>query len=272
MRRHLAVFSLPVTLFLGFVAGVSGSEEIPLDILQFWQIENNAGWSWLNKGDYPRAEQRFRRAIELVRPFQKQDQRLLARGYADLARVLYHEGRYAEAEPLAKWALAVRQAHPRVNPDAVFQSLYTLALIHIAQDQFNKAEPLLRQALAIQEKAIGPVHVQTAATIEELAGVCVQQRKFADAEKLYNRAISIYAQFNREENLDLAACAERYAAMLDQLGRTVDARKSRLVAESIRQHVVERSQQSQNIRPRPEFRGPKRAAPPQQPRSSSTSA
>ena len=193
-------------------------------------------------------------------------------GYADLARVLYHEGRYAEAEPLARWALAVRQAHPRVSPEAVFQSLYTLALIHIAQDQFNKAEPLLRQALAIQEKAVGPVHVQTAATIDELAGVCVQQRKFADAEKLYNRAIAIYAQFNREENLDLAACAERYAAMLDQLGRSVDAQKSRMVAESIRQHVQDKSEQSQNMRPRPEFRVPKRSAPPQQPRSSSTSA
>ncbi len=272
MRRQLAAFSLPVALFISFVAGTAGAEDIPLDILQFWQLENNAGWSWLNKGDYPRAEQRFRRAIDLIRPFQKQDQRLLARGYADLARVLYHEGRYAEAEPLASWALAVRQAHPRVNPDAIFQSLYTLALIHIAQDQFNKAEPLLRQALTIQEKAIGPVHVQTAATLDELAGVCVQQRKFADAEKFYSRAISIYSQFNREENLDLAACAERYAAMLDQLGRGFDARKSRLVAEAIRQHVQEKSEQSRNTRPRPEFRGPKRTLPAPQPRSPSTSA
>ncbi len=270
MRRQLPVFSLSVAILITFVAGTVSAEDIPIDILRYWQIENNAGWNWINKGDYPRAEQRFRRAIELVRPYQKHDQIVLARGYADLARVLYHEGRYAEAEPLAKWALAVRQSHPRSSPEAIFQSLYTLALIHIALDHFNKAEPLLRKALTIQEKAIGPNHMQTAETIDELAGVCVQQRKFADAERLYKRAIAIYAQFNREENLELAACAERYAAMLDQLGRSNDAGKTRLIVDVIREHVKNKQQQAEATRPRPEFRSPRPPVPPRNSGSSTT--
>ena len=47
----------------------------------------------LNQGRYDKAEQRFRLAIEEIRPYSRDDQRLLARSYADLARVFYHQGR-----------------------------------------------------------------------------------------------------------------------------------------------------------------------------------
>src|SRR3954447_7637906 len=100
-----------VALWLGPVA--AGAEEIPIRILQDWQYFNNTAWAYLNNGDYAKAEQRFKMAIEVIGPFQTSDQRLLARSYADLARVLYHQGRYADAEPLAKWALSVRESQPK---------------------------------------------------------------------------------------------------------------------------------------------------------------
>ncbi len=243
-----------VSLLFLAIAPAVGAEDVPIGILSDWKYHNDAAWKLLNKGDYPRAEQRFRMAIELIRPYQKQEQRLLARSYADLARVLYHEGRYADAEPLAKWALGVRENHPRRNPDAVFQSLYTLALIHIAQDHFDQAEPLLRRALAIQETAIGPTHVQTGATLDELAGVLAQQRKFPEAERLYKRAINVYGRFDPEVNLDLAACTGRYAAMLEKMDRTNDARKSREAAQAIQKRVKDRAERSRDTSPRPGFR------------------
>ena len=94
----------------------------PPGVLRDWQSYNNGGWRLLNQGKYDRPEDYFRTAIEEIRPYQKTDQRLLARSYPDLARVLYHQGRYADAEPLAEWALTVRENYVRTNPDAVFQS------------------------------------------------------------------------------------------------------------------------------------------------------
>ncbi len=123
------------------------------------------------------------------------------------------------------------------DPNAIFQSLYTLALIHVAQDHFDKAEPLLKRALELQEKEIGPTHVQTAATLDELAGVCAEQRKFREAENFYKRAIGIYLRFNPDENLDLADCSERYAAMLERMDRPVEAAKLRERAKEIRDSV-----------------------------------
>src|SRR5262245_2737570 len=140
-RRQLQCLACLVALLLSPTA--APCQDIPAEALRYWQFYNNAGWSYLHKRDYVRAEERFRLAIEAIRPYQVNEQRLLARSYNDLARVLYHEGRYAEAEPLAKWALSVREGHPKLNPDAVFQSLYTLALIHSAQSHYAQAEPLL---------------------------------------------------------------------------------------------------------------------------------
>jgi tetratricopeptide (TPR) repeat protein len=240
---------------LALVTASAHAADIPIEVLQNWNIYNNAGWIFLNRGQYDKAEDRFRRAISEIRPYAKEDQRLLARSYADLARVFYHQGRYADAEPLARWALTVRESNPRVSADAVFQSLYTLALIHVAQEHFNQAEPLLRRALELQEKEIGPNHIHTAATLDELAGVCAEQRKFHEAEILYRRAISIYQRFNPEENPDLAGCAERYAAMLERIDRRADAEKFREQAKKIRDAVESKTARSRDSRPRPEFRG-----------------
>ena len=40
----------------------------------------------------------------------------------------------------------VRDLHPKKNPDAIFQNLYLLAVIHIAQKHDDKAEPMLMRA------------------------------------------------------------------------------------------------------------------------------
>jgi tetratricopeptide (TPR) repeat protein len=262
MRNLSALFPLVLT---GLVAPAilttsARADDIPIEILQNWKIYNNSGWIFLNQGKYDKAEDRFRRAIAEIRPYSKTDHWMLARSYADLARVLYHQGRYADAEPLAAWALSVRESHPRgkITPDAVFQSLYTLALIHIAQEHFNLAEPLLRRALEIQEREVGPNHIHTAATVDELAGVCAEQRKFKDAELLYKRAIALFQRITPDENLDLAACAERYAAMLERMDRPADAAKFREQAKKIRETVETKVGTARDTRARPEFKGLKK--------------
>jgi tetratricopeptide (TPR) repeat protein len=231
------------------------ADDIPIRAFQDWNYYNTRGWIYLSRGDYARAEQRFRQAIMEIKPYQTSDQRLLARSYADLARVLYHQGRYADAEPLATWALSVRENNPKVPPDAVFQSLYTLALIHMAEAHFPESERLLRRALDIQEKALGPTHIHTAATLDELAGVCLEQRKFKEAEPLYRRAIAIYERRNSDINLDLATCAEHYAKLLKQMDRTQEAEKWQDRARSIRDGVEANAARAKDDQPRPEFQG-----------------
>jgi tetratricopeptide (TPR) repeat protein len=79
----------------------------------------------------------------------------LLNNLADLYRA---QGRYAEAEPLYKRSLAIRETALGPGHPDVATSLNNLADLYRAQGRYAEAEPLYKRALAIREKALGPDH------------------------------------------------------------------------------------------------------------------
>ncbi len=211
-------------------------ETIPFDVISYWKFHNNDGWRQLEKGNLKRAEERFSLAIELLRPYESVDRRLMARSYCDLARVLYHEGRYAEAEPLAKWALSVREADKTSKPDSVFQCVYVLGMIHKGEKHFAEAETYLKRALELQETNLQPGHPGTVVTLDQLASAYTEQGRYVDAASILRRILAIQEHDRPDVNLDLAATAEKYADVLTKLGRP-DAEKWKTRALTIRENV-----------------------------------
>ena len=68
------------------------------------------------------------------------------------------QGRYAEAEPPCKRALAIREKTLGPDHPDTAQSLNTLAEVYGEQGQYAEATRLLKRALAIHEKTLGPDH------------------------------------------------------------------------------------------------------------------
>ena len=75
-------------------------------------------------------------------------------------------GKYAQAVPLAKQALALAEKRGPDSPD-VANALDTLAELYEAENKYAEAEPLLKRSLAIREKSPGQPDV--AASRERLA-------------------------------------------------------------------------------------------------------
>jgi tetratricopeptide (TPR) repeat protein len=213
-------------------------ESLPLEAVRIWQHHNNNGWRQLEQGNYVKAAERFDLAIKEIRPYEKIGRRLLARSYCDLARALYHQERYAEAEPLAKWALTVREEDKKAKPDSVFQCLYVLAMIHKAQKHYSDAEPLLKRAIAIQEENVGSGHAANALTLDQLAVVYSEQGKNEEAVLLYRRVLAILEKTYPDENLDLADTAERFSALMEKMHRPVEAERWKTRALTIRDNVA----------------------------------
>jgi tetratricopeptide (TPR) repeat protein len=199
------------------------AQDAPLEVLRVWLGHTEEAGRYLEGGKYAKAEERIHLAIKEIRPYFPATRRLLARNYCEMARVLYCQKRYAEAEPLAQWALSVRETDKKASPEAVFQCVYTLGLIQAALKHPGAAEPLFLRALALQEKSLGSDHVNCILVLIQLAGVYVQQDKFADAEALYVRAIAIHERKMPDENVDLAETAEKYALLLRRMNRNDDA-------------------------------------------------
>jgi tetratricopeptide (TPR) repeat protein len=252
-RARLKLFLM---MFLSLVlspAVLAQSNRLPA--LRDWMWYQEEAAKCLDKGNYAGAEERLNLAIKEIRPYFPDTRRIMAKSYCDLARVLYHQKRYAQAEPLAEWALSVRDADKKSPPDSVFQCLYTLALIRSAQQHHAEAEPLLKRALAIQERELGPDHVNTTLILDQLAVVYREQEKLALAEPLYLRAITILERMTPGENLDLAETAEHYAALLRRMKRFDDADQWHTRAVTIRDNVLAKAARIKADQASEQFKG-----------------
>jgi tetratricopeptide (TPR) repeat protein len=69
-----------------------------------------------------------------------------------LAELYSHLGRFAEAEPLFKRALAIREKALGPDHPDVAWSLNSLGAFYADEGQYAKAEPIYQRALAIFER------------------------------------------------------------------------------------------------------------------------
>src|SRR5262249_37245486 len=122
----------------------------------------------------------------------------LARSYGDLAWVLHGQRRDAEAEPLAEWALIVREKYFGRESMQAGQTAYTLAMIEVDRGKPDEAVPHLEESLAACERGMGPNHPFTADALDDLATLLVLRRSYDRARPLYERSLAIL----RKNNLD----------------------------------------------------------------------
>ena len=74
---------------------------------------------------------------------------------------LLHEGKYAEAEPLAFQAVGVSVKKNGPDHADTATSLNNLAGLYNTQGKYDLAEPLLKRAIAILDRALGASHPNT---------------------------------------------------------------------------------------------------------------
>ena len=252
---HASSQLFSVCLAIGLGQAAAFAQDNHLGALREWLRHTEEAANFRDKGDYIKAEQRLNMAIREIRPYLPETRRNLARSYSELARVLYHQKRYADAEPLARWALSVRESDAKAKPDTVFQCVYALALIQSARKQHAEAESLFKRSLALQEENLGPDHINSNLILNQLATVYVEQKKYTDAEPLYVRSIAILERKRPTENLDLAETAEKYAALLGLMNRTNDAARWNARARTIRETVAAKEAQARADRLADQFRG-----------------
>jgi Tetratricopeptide repeat len=244
-------------VFLAFGLGPAAAfaQGNHLGALREWLRNTEEAARFVDRGDYVKAEQRLNLAIKDIRPFLPETRLNMARTYCELARVLYHQKRYADAEPLARWALSVRESDTYAKPESVFQCVYTLAMIQAAQKHHADAERLFKRSLALQEENLGRDHINSNLILNQLAIVYVEQAKYADAEPLYLSSIAIHERKSPAENLDLADTADQYAALLHLMKRDDDAGKWRARARAIRDTVATKAARAKADRVAEQFKG-----------------
>jgi len=139
------------------------------------------------------------------------------------AEELYRAGRYAEAMPFAKRALALAERVRRPGHLDIGNAVNRVALIYTQQGRYADAEPLYKRVLAIKEKALGAEHPEIGNALHGLAVLYVQQGRYPEAEPLYKRALVVKEKGLGLEHVTVGATLYALATLYVQQGRYQEA-------------------------------------------------
>ncbi|MDA0231367.1 MAG: tetratricopeptide repeat protein [Proteobacteria bacterium] len=112
---------------------------------------------------------------------------------------LYAQGRFQEAIPHAKEALAIAGREMSVEDVAYAEVLDNLAALYEAELDYTEARPLYRRALDIRLQKYGPKHPEVVNSLINLALIYDALGDYSAAQKLDARATVIIEASNRRD-------------------------------------------------------------------------
>src|SRR6266852_2759637 len=116
-----------------------------------WAAHMSTGEIANRAGDYRTAAAGYEAALREAESFGASDPRL-ATTLNDLAELYKTQGRLADAEPLYRRVLGIREKVLGPDHPDVGTSFNNLAVLYKTQGRFAEAEPLYRRSLGIREK------------------------------------------------------------------------------------------------------------------------
>ena len=158
-----------------------------------WENYMLAGNEAYRQGDYQGAEKQWTAGLRIAEQLGPDDHRL-GTSLNNLAALYQAQGKYAEAEPLYKRSLAIRERILGPEHPDVAQSLNNIALLYHTQGKYAEAEPIYQRSLAIWDKALGPEHPHVAQSLENYAALLRQTARADEAERMEARAKAIRAK------------------------------------------------------------------------------
>ena len=117
---------------------------------------------------------------------------------------LYNEDKFAEALPIAKRVLEIRESVLGGDHTAVADALNNLAAVYLGQGNNREAESLLKRSLVIYEKAEGTENPKLCFILEKLAWIRLANNDYGKAEDLLKRSLAIKEKIFGEKSRETA--------------------------------------------------------------------
>jgi len=113
---------------------------------------------------------------------------------AERITALLSQGKFAEAEPLARECLALWKQRFGAVHRKVGAALGSLARVLRQEGKLTEAEALLREELAMERKLSGDEHPFVANSLAELTSILLAEKQFAEAEPTARECLTIREQ------------------------------------------------------------------------------
>lgn len=129
---------------------VHGADDNWSSFIAEWDALVREAEAYYDVADYDAAIVVSKQALELAKHNVKPDHFAIAESLNNLAFLYHNQGKYVDAEPLFKQALAIREK--AANQTHVITSLNNLAELYRAQENYAEAELYYKRALKLRER------------------------------------------------------------------------------------------------------------------------
>jgi tetratricopeptide (TPR) repeat protein len=213
---------LEATLFLSKVKGFQGDYLESYKLLQqsrelsgfidssddidshnmYDEILNDLGVMAWRQGDYKRAEQYMREALEIAVKRYARDHPCWATGLCNLGSLYNAQGKYKKAEENFLSALEIlKRCYGLHHPDVASAS-NNLGLVYSDMRNFEKAEYFLKQAYDIRKKILRVNHPDYASSLNNLGLLYAETAVFQRARELLTESLKVheknYGKFHQD--------------------------------------------------------------------------
>lgn len=176
-------------------------------------------------GQHAKAEELFRRALELRLKRFGPDHPAVAVSLSNLGGLYDTLHRYHEAEQLHLRALAIWEKTVEPYPNDRANCLNNLAALYgRSQGKIELAIPLLQEALAVWETAYTRRHPISATGLVNLAVAYCRAKQLDKAESLFVEAIRVFEQSFPPPHPKLTWTLSNYAYLLNKTDRRAEAK------------------------------------------------
>ena len=174
------------------------------------------------RGDLARAEAELRAALLLKRELRVPDLSVLDTEQ-ELALVIAEQGRYADAEPIARSVLSAKLAVlGNLHPDSL-RAANNLAEVLLAQEATAEASALLEETVRGCDSVLGSAHPDTLAARNNLAGVLRERGNLEAAASLYTANRVAFLESRGSDDPRSILAGTNLAHCLSLIGRDDEA-------------------------------------------------
>ncbi|MCA9803717.1 MAG: tetratricopeptide repeat protein [Cyanobacteria bacterium HKST-UBA02] len=171
------------------------------------------------------AEPLLRRVLVIQEQLLPADSLETARTLSNLSECLRQQGKLDEAEKLIRRSLPIVEKQLGSDDLAASVVLNNLSMILLDQCRYDEAEDMMKRSLAIRQTRLGAEDKAVATVLNNLATLNYRQGKYSEAESLFRRALAIWEKTPGKDHPDYALGLSNLAAVLRDQGNLEQGEK-----------------------------------------------
>lgn len=179
-------------------------------------IINNLGSVYQLKGEYEKAEEFYKRGLELRKKFLVTDHPDIAQSLSNIAALYAEQGNYQQAELGYQQAVKILEKTP--ESQILVATLNNLAGNYRRRGNYDQSEKCYKQALETLKKVLPATHPRITLIMSNIASLYAEQGNYPEAQRTYQQIVDRLTKSLENQDVSFALTLSDFGAVFNAQG------------------------------------------------------